>query len=720
MPNSEAFLSTSLATNRERRLALAAVVLSVLVFVATAPFAKVQLAPLAAFIPTYQSALVVSDLITAVLLFSQFRFLRSRALLVLATGYLFTGLIAACHALTFPGLFAPGGLLGAGPQSTAWLYMFWHAGFPGFVIAYALLKDEGRETRIGIGSAAAAACAAAIAMAAVFTLTATSGQNALPPIMQGNRYTPAMVVVVSSVWGLSLVALLVLWRRRPHSLLDLWLMVVMCAWLFDIALSAVLNAGRFDLGFYAGRIYGLVAATLVLVVLLLENGALYAQLVKTRASEREEHRQAQTRASELVAMNNELEVARQAALSADRAKSAFLATMSHEIRTPMNGVMGMLELLALGRLEPDQRNQVSAIRESAHSLLRIIDDLLDFSKIEAGRLDLAPEPTSITQVVESVYQTYAGAASSRNLRLQQQVDARISPAVMVDPLRLRQILNNLVSNAIKFTEKGEVALAARLLAREEGHDLILFTVRDTGVGIAKENQQKLFEPFVQAETQTSRRFGGTGLGLSICRKLAQMMGGKIEMQSEAGAGTTMSVTLRLPIASAAATPVAAGPKAAGAQDVRVRECPSVEAAERDATLVLVADDHPINRQVLQRQLERIGYASEAAEDGREALGLWRTGRFALLLSDCHMPELDGYQLARTIRADEAAQGTARKPIIACTANALAGEAEQCLAAGMDDYLAKPVQIATLAAKLQAWLPLASGPTGLAKEAQNRS
>jgi len=720
MINSEAFLSTSPATQRERRLALAAVVLSVLVFVAAAPFAKVQLAPLAAFIPTYQSALVVSDLITAVLLFSQFRFLKSRALLVLATGYLFTGLIAACHALTFPGLFAPGGLLGAGPQSTAWLYMFWHAGFPAFVIAYALLKDEGRETRIGIESAAAAACAAAIAMAAVFTLVATSGQGALPPIMQGNRYTPAMVVVVSSVWGLSLVALLVLWRRRPHSLLDLWLMVVMCAWLFDIALSAVLNAGRFDLGFYAGRIYGLVAATLVLVVLLLENGALYAQLVKTRASEREEHRQAQTRASELVAMNNELEVARQAALSADRAKSAFLATMSHEIRTPMNGVMGMLELLALGRLEPDQRNQVSAIRESAHSLLRIIDDLLDFSKIEAGRLDLAPESTAISQVVESVYQTYAGAASSRNLRLQQQVDARISPAVMVDPLRLRQILNNLVSNAIKFTEKGEVALSARLLAREDGHDLIAFTVRDTGVGIAKENQQKLFEPFVQAETQTTRRFGGTGLGLSICRKLAQMMGGKIEMQSEAGAGTTMSVTLRLPIASAAATPAAAGPKPAGAQDVRVRECPSVEAAERDRTLVLVADDHPINRQVLQRQLERIGYASEVAEDGREALGLWRTGRFALLLSDCHMPELDGYELARTIRADEAAQGTARKPIIACTANALAGEAEQCLAAGMDDYLAKPVQIATLAAKLQAWLPLASGPTGLTKEVQNRS
>src|SRR6266849_8046218 len=276
------FLSTLPAGRGERRLALAAVLASVAVFLAAAPFAKLPLAQIGAFIPIYESALVINDLITAVLLFGQFGILRSRALLVLASGYLLTAFMAVSHALTFPGLFSPTGLLGAGPQSTAWLYMFWHGGFPLLVIAYALLKGEARDTTGPAPGTAVLACVAAV-LAAVcgLTLLATAGQDALPAIMQGNHYTPAMIVVVSSVWVLSLVALAVLWRRRPHSVLDLWLMVVMCAWIFDIALSAVLNAGRFDLGFYAGRIYGLLAASFVLIVLLLENSMLYGRLVET-------------------------------------------------------------------------------------------------------------------------------------------------------------------------------------------------------------------------------------------------------------------------------------------------------------------------------------------------------------------------------------------------------------------------------------------------------
>src|SRR5712692_4720718 len=240
------FLSTLPAERGERRLALAAVLTSLGVCLAAAPFAKTPLAPVGAFIPIYESALVINDLITAVLLFGQFGILRSRALLVLASGYLLTAFIAVAHALTFPGLFSPTGLLGAGPQSTAWLYMFWHGGFPLLVIAYALLKGEARGM----------------------------------PGTRGRARAPAGMAVVSSVWVLSLVALAVLWLRRPHSVLDLWLMVVMCAWIFDIALSAVLNAGRFDLGFYAGRVYGLLAASFVLIVLLLENGKLYVRLVE--------------------------------------------------------------------------------------------------------------------------------------------------------------------------------------------------------------------------------------------------------------------------------------------------------------------------------------------------------------------------------------------------------------------------------------------------------
>jgi len=277
-----AFLSTLQAGPRERRIALAVVAMSILIFAAIAPYAKVRLAPVWAFIPTYQSALVVNDLITAVLLFGQFGLLRSRGLLVLAGAYLFTALIAIAHALTFPGLFSPDGLLGAGPQSTAWLYMFWHGVFPLCMIAYTILEGRDRHAigtpRVGI----AVLSTAALALVATCALTwlATAGEGSLPPIMQNNGYTPAMIGVVSGVWLLNLLALGALWRRRPHTVLDLWLMVVMWAWIFDIALSAVLNAGRFDVGFYAGRIYGLMASGLVLLMLLLENSALYARLVE--------------------------------------------------------------------------------------------------------------------------------------------------------------------------------------------------------------------------------------------------------------------------------------------------------------------------------------------------------------------------------------------------------------------------------------------------------
>src|SRR5207302_8410227 len=278
------FVSTLPAGPGERRLALAVVLVSLAIFLSAVPFAKLPLGQVWAFIPIYQSALVVNDLITAVLLFGQFGFLRSRALLVLAGGYLFTAFMAVSHMLTFPGLFGPTGLLGAGPQSTAWLFMFWHGGFPLCVIAYALLRNDKRDLDGPAGRPGAAissSIAAIVAVVGGLTLLATAGQHALPAIMRGNQYTAAMLSVVSTTWVLSLLALVILWRRRPHAVLDLWLMVVMGAWIFDIALAAVLNAGRFDLGFYAGRIYGLLAATFVLVVLLVQSVRLHARAVES-------------------------------------------------------------------------------------------------------------------------------------------------------------------------------------------------------------------------------------------------------------------------------------------------------------------------------------------------------------------------------------------------------------------------------------------------------
>ena len=265
-------LSVLPADRRDRQRALAFVAASFVLFLCLAPFAKTRLAAIPAFIPLYQAALIISDLLTAVLLFNQYRVLRLRALLPLACGYLFTAFITVSHTLSFPGLFATGGLLGSGPQTTAWLYMFWHGAFPLLVIAYAWNKGRGSNARSPGGTIACAAAGVLLAVVVITTLT-TQGHDLLPAVMAGNRYTPAMIFVVSSVWSLSMVALFALWRRRPHTTLDVWLMVVMCAWLFDIALAAVLNAGRYDLGFYSGRVYGLFAATFVLALLLLRNNA---------------------------------------------------------------------------------------------------------------------------------------------------------------------------------------------------------------------------------------------------------------------------------------------------------------------------------------------------------------------------------------------------------------------------------------------------------------
>src|SRR2546422_1256573 len=426
------FLSTLPAGRGERRLALTVVLVSAAIFLTAVPFAKMPLAQISAFIPIYESALVINDLITAGLLFGQFSFLRSRALCVLASGYLFTALMTVSHALTFPGLFSPTGLLGAGPQSTAWLYMLWHGGFPLLVIAYALLKDAGRETgrpRGRAGVAVLASLAAVFVVAGGLTLLATAGQDVLPAIMQGNHYTPAMTLVRSSTWVLSLLALAVLWRRRPHAVLDLWLMVVMCAWLFDIALAGVLNGGRFDLGFYAGRIYGLLAASFVLLVLLLENGMLYARLVEVYERERQERRRVQQ--------------AEEAATTANRAKSEFLSRMSHELRTPLNGIIGFAQLLELEVQSAEQRESVDHILKGGHHLLGLINEVLDIARIEAGKLPMSLEPALVSEVLRAALDMVRPQATTKRIALVE------TPAhdryVTADRQRLQQVILNRVS-----------------------------------------------------------------------------------------------------------------------------------------------------------------------------------------------------------------------------------------------------------------------------------
>jgi PAS domain S-box-containing protein len=289
------FLSTLPATARDRSMALVAAGISAAAFAVLAPLARTPLPEMAAFIPAYQSALAFCDLITAVLLFGQYSILRAPGLRLLASGYLFTALMVIVHTLTFPGVFAPTGLLGAGPQTTAWVYMFWHGAFPLFVIAYTRAGAAVEES--GAAKGAILKSVAGVILAAIAcTLVVTQGQSLLPPVMSGNRYTPILTVVSSGVWLLSLAALIALWRRKPRSILDLWLMLVIGAWLFDMALGAVLNNARYDLGWYAGRIYGLLSATFILSVLLLEARSLYSGLVQSAETARAA---AESRAQEL-------------------------------------------------------------------------------------------------------------------------------------------------------------------------------------------------------------------------------------------------------------------------------------------------------------------------------------------------------------------------------------------------------------------------------------
>ena len=523
------FLSTLPAGRGDRRLALTVVLVSVVVFLVAAPFAKVQLAQVWAFIPVYESALVINDVITAVLLFGQFGILRSRALLVLASGYLFTAFIAVAHALTFPGLFSPTGLLGARPQSTAWLYMFWHGGFPLLVIAYALLKAEKRETSRPRGRARVpvlSSVAAVLLVVCGLTLLATVGQDSLPAIMRGNNYTPAMITVVSSVWTSSLFALVFLWRRRPHSVLDLWLMVVMCAWLFDIALAAVLNHGRFDLGFYAGRIYGLLAASFVLLVLLLESARLYARLVEAHASERKERQLVQQRTAELTAVNKELE--------------AFSYSVSHDLRAPLRAVDGYARILEEDygeRMDAEGLRLLGVVRASAGRMGQLIDDLLDFSRLGRQRLN-----TRQVQLDDLVNQTIEELRSDCQGRRIDFVVGNLGIAE-ADPGLLKQALANLLSNAIKFTrDKNPAVVEVGCRGEAEAGEEKIYYVKDNGAGFDMRYSDKLFGVFQRLHC--ADEYEGTGVGLAIVQRVIDRHGGRIWADSRPGEGATFHFTLQ--------------------------------------------------------------------------------------------------------------------------------------------------------------------------------
>lgn len=485
------------------------------------------------------------------------------------------------------------------------------------------------------------------------------------------------------------------------------------------------------------------------------------------------------------------EAARQAAEAATRAKSAFVATMSHEIRTPLNGVLGHLELLGRSPLQPAQRERLERIRFSADALMRIISDVLDFSKIEAGQLDVEPAPFALRPLIEGVALLYAPDALRKGVRLFFTVDAAPGQACVADAHRIRQILNNLVSNAVKFTESGRILLRAELRGEPGQGGELHVQVIDSGIGMSPGQAKLLFQPFQQADASVSRRYGGSGLGLALCQQLAQAMGGQVSVDSTAGVGSSFS--LRLPVQLSLPDVAPAQPlrgrritllsstpewrseferllKGWGA-DVQVIDRPTADAsgdvllvvgdhrpwghdeeqplsaahlrsvfahaqgplmAEQrgdvievtcyasDALLaaigagparpvppaaaappvqspgrVLLAEDNAVNRELIQQQLEELGYAVDTAENGQAALAIWQDGRYLAVLTDINMPVMDGYALARELRK----RGQSL-PILAITATALASERERCLAAGIDDLLLKPLNLERLDAGLR--------------------
>lgn len=519
-------LSTYSAGRGDYRLVFLVVGVSTVVFLAAAPFAKVQLPAVEPFLPAYQAALVTTDLLTAVLLFGLFAIMRSKSLWILASGYVFCAFMAIAHGLSFPGLFAENGVIGGGPQTTAWLYFLWHGVFPLLIVAYALVDGDESAGDRQAGNPLVAiplGVAAAFVLSLSLTLLTTVGHDALPRIMRGDLDASTKVYVACATWVLIIVALITLWRRRSRrTVLDLWLMVVMTVWIFDVALAAVLNHGRFDVGWYGGRIYGLLAMSFVLIVLLIEHGILQARLIEAYAAERRQYRRAEKKAAELAAANEDLE--------------AFSYSVSHDLRAPLRSIDGFSRVLQEDHadlLDDAGLDCTQRIRLAVQRMGSLIDDLIHLSQV--GHADVQRVEIDLTALVREIADTLREMEPDRDAIFA--IDEAVEARGDLDMMRIA--LHNLLANAWKFTSHRSPARIEFGQSLVDGQET--YYLRDNGAGFEMAYAERLFRAFHRLHSE--HEFAGTGIGLAIVHRIIAKHGGRIWAESEPEKGATFYFTL---------------------------------------------------------------------------------------------------------------------------------------------------------------------------------
>jgi signal transduction histidine kinase len=533
----DVFLSTAAPRPWDRRLAVAIVVVSIVGLTLAAPYASHRWPVTPSFIAAYEVAIVVSQLITTILLISQFRQVLRVGVLIVGCGYLFNAVIGAVYGLSFPEVFSATGLLGTSRQATPWLYVMWHGIFPVFVCAYALVHGSRWNEPLAqhrVGPAIMIGTAVAVGIATGCTLLTTWGIDLLPEVIRGNDYKRVVTSgIAPAAWAVSLVALALLWvRTRGRSVLDLWLIVVMTAWLLDIFLSSLISTVRYDLGWYGGRIYGLIAASAVLGALLFEANLLYGRLAHSLADAREKNAALEKQTSELSEKNVQL----QAAVSE---LDAFSYSVSHDLRAPLRAIDGFsrIVLKQYGSILPEEpREYLQLVRDNTVQMGHLVDDLLAFARL--SRQQLSKQRVPIRKIIENVLSDARQQAEGRSVS----VTVGELPSLWGDPSLLKQVLVNLIDNAFKYTRMRAEAVI-EVGSREIGGEQVVF-VRDNGAGFDMRYADKLFGVFQRLHR--AEDFEGTGVGLAIVQRIVHRHGGRVWAEAAVDQGATFYFTTGVP------------------------------------------------------------------------------------------------------------------------------------------------------------------------------